>query len=92
MPVPITGDGPFWSYRLTTLGVGPGPVSIRKLTAGRLADAVTEAVTNPTYAQHAATLAADLATEDAAAAVLATVDDLIGRQDTERGGLASATG
>lgn len=77
VPIPITGDGPFWSHRLTTLGVSPGSIRFKKLTADRLADAVREAVTNPAYARRGAEVAAMIATEDGAAHVVAAVDDLV---------------
>jgi sterol 3beta-glucosyltransferase len=73
VPIPVTRDGPFWSYRLTTLGVSPGAIRFKKLTVDRLAVAVREAVTNPVYTRRATELAADLATEDGSAQVLATV-------------------
>jgi UDP:flavonoid glycosyltransferase YjiC (YdhE family) len=74
--IPVTGDGPFWSSRLTTLGVSPGAIRFKKLTTDRLADAVREAVTNPEYTRRAAELAATIATEDGAAQVLTTVTNL----------------
>jgi len=76
VPIPVTGDGPFWSYRLRTLGVSPGAVRYKKLSTAGLADAVREAVTNPAYTQRATDLAASIATEDGAAHVLTTVNDL----------------
>lgn len=78
VPVPMTGDGPFWSYRMRTLGVSPAAIPFRKLTADRLADAVREAVANPTYARRASELAARIDAEDGGAAVLAAVDRLVG--------------
>lgn len=76
VPIPLTGDAPFWSERLTTLGASPGPVRFKHLTTERLADAVREAVTNPTYRTRAGELAAKIATEDGAARVEAIVDGL----------------
>jgi len=77
VPVPVAGDGPFWSHRLALLGVSPGPVSYKKmLTAERLADAVREAVANPAYARRASEVAAVLATEDGVDQVVRTVEKL----------------
>ncbi|HWE91035.1 MAG TPA: glycosyltransferase [Pseudonocardiaceae bacterium] len=76
VPIPVTGDGPFWSHRLTTLGVSPGPVRIKRLTTDRLTDAVHEAITNPAYRTRARELAAKIATEDGAAQVAAALDSL----------------
>ncbi|HEX4225402.1 MAG TPA: glycosyltransferase [Pseudonocardiaceae bacterium] len=80
VPIPITGDGPFWSYRLTTLGTSPGPIRFKKLSVDGLADAVREATTNPGYATRARELANRIATENGADAVLETVN-----QQLERG-------
>jgi UDP:flavonoid glycosyltransferase YjiC (YdhE family) len=77
VPIPVTGDGPFWSARLAALGVSPGAVRFKKLTADRLADAVREAVSNPGYSRCAVELAAALVGEDGAARVVATVDRLV---------------
>lgn len=41
---PFFGDQPFWGRRVFELGVGPRPVPQRRLTAGRLARAIREAV------------------------------------------------
>jgi sterol 3beta-glucosyltransferase len=37
---PFTGDQPFWSERMQSLGISPAPVPQRRLTAGRLIEAV----------------------------------------------------
>ena len=44
--VPHMGDQPFWAKRVTELGVGPQSIPRRKLTAERLAAAITRAVTD----------------------------------------------
>ena len=77
VPVPVAGDGPFWSHRLALLGVSPGPVSYKKmLTVERLAEAVREAVANPDYARRATEVAAVLAAEDGIDHVVTTVEKL----------------
>ncbi|WP_433616107.1 glycosyltransferase [Dactylosporangium sp. CA-139114] len=70
VPVPVMVDQPFWAQRLRLLGVTPGPIPVRRLTAGRLADALTAAVTDPRYRRRARALAARLSEEDGAGAVL----------------------
>jgi len=55
---------------------GGGAIRYKKLTADRLANAVREVVTNPTYAQRATDLATAIANEDGAAHVLTTVNNL----------------
>ncbi|GAA1971637.1 glycosyltransferase [Kitasatospora viridis] len=64
--VPVLGDQPFWGHRVARLGAGPAPVPFKRLTAERLAAAVTEAVGNPGYRGRAAALAERLAGEDGA--------------------------
>jgi UDP:flavonoid glycosyltransferase YjiC (YdhE family) len=77
VPVPVTGDAPFWSHRLVRLGVSPGPVSYKKmLTVELLAEAVREAVANPDYARRATEVAAALAVEDGIDHVVTTVEKL----------------
>ncbi|MCU6480624.1 glycosyltransferase [Arthrobacter sp. A2-55] len=71
--VPIYTDQPFWAARITSLGAGPQPVPYKKLTAERLAAAITGAITTPTYSARASQLAATLATEDGTAPVEAAL-------------------
>jgi UDP:flavonoid glycosyltransferase YjiC (YdhE family) len=85
VPIPMTGDGPFWSYRLTTLGVSPGAIRFKKLTTDRLAEAVREVVTNPTYLHRAADLSAMIAAEDGAGKVLTTIDSVLTGPPTRTG-------
>jgi len=54
--VPFFGDQPFWGRRVADLGVGPGPISRQRLTAGRLATAIHQAVTEQEMRQRAAKL------------------------------------
>ncbi|MFD2421431.1 glycosyltransferase [Amycolatopsis pigmentata] len=77
VPVPMTGDHPFWAARLTALGVSPGPVPFKQLTEERLADAIRAAVDEPRYARAAKSIAADIATEDGAAEVARQVERLV---------------
>jgi UDP:flavonoid glycosyltransferase YjiC (YdhE family) len=44
--VPHISDQPFWAQRVAELGVGPQPIPRRQLTAPRLAEAITHAVTD----------------------------------------------
>ncbi|WP_033343108.1 glycosyltransferase [Catenuloplanes japonicus] len=46
---PFVGDQPFWAARMHHLGVAPPPVSLRDLTADRLATAVRDAISDPAY-------------------------------------------
>ncbi|WP_426505016.1 glycosyltransferase [Dactylosporangium sp. McL0621] len=73
VPVPVMVDQPFWAKRLDRLGVTPGPIPMRKLRAQRLAEALKAATTDPRYRERAQALAAALAKEDGAGAVLREV-------------------
>jgi UDP:flavonoid glycosyltransferase YjiC (YdhE family) len=78
VPVPFMVDQPFWARRLRLLGVAPGSVPLRRLSADRLAAAVTAAVTDPGYRRRARALAVRVAEEDGAGAVLCEVERLTG--------------
>lgn len=73
VPVPVQFDAAFWARRLTALGVAPGAVPLRTLTAEALAEAVRSAVTDPGHAERAARLARRIAAEDAVAPVRAAL-------------------
>jgi UDP:flavonoid glycosyltransferase YjiC (YdhE family) len=77
VPVPMTGDHPFWAARLTALGVSPGALPYKQLTDDRLAAAVNAAVNDPRYARTTKSIAANIATEDGAAEVARHVDRLV---------------
>ncbi|MGI5241278.1 glycosyltransferase [Dactylosporangium sp. CA-139066] len=78
VPVPVLVDQPFWAQRLRLLGVAPDAIPRRRLSAGRLAAALREAVGEPAYRHRAEALAARLAEEDGAAAVLRELERLTG--------------
>ncbi|WP_163508928.1 glycosyltransferase [Fodinicola acaciae] len=72
--VPVIADQPFWAARLGRLGVSPGAIRLRDLTAEPLAALIRQAVEDPSYAVTAKALAARVTAEDGAAAVIAAVD------------------
>ncbi|MFD0417791.1 glycosyltransferase [Streptomyces sp. NPDC127108] len=76
VPVPVQLDQHFWAARLHTLGVAPRPLSYRRLTVRRLADAITAAVHDSGLRARARDLAAALAREDGSRQVLAALDRL----------------
>ncbi|MDJ1134324.1 glycosyltransferase [Streptomyces iconiensis] len=80
VPVPIQFDGGFWAARLSTLGVAPDPVPLRRLTSDRLAAALTVATRRPSHARRATELATKLREEDGVAPVLAAIERLAARQ------------
>lgn len=62
--VPHSADHPFWSYCVAQMGVGPQPIPRRQLTAKRLAEAITTAVTDPAMRARAATTGMRIRAED----------------------------
>ena len=74
--VPILGDQPYWSRRLHTLGLGPRPIPHAKLSPKRLADAITRAVSNPSFASRAQRIASLMRTENGPATAAATIAQL----------------
>ncbi|SHN41917.1 UDP:flavonoid glycosyltransferase YjiC, YdhE family [Cryptosporangium aurantiacum] len=76
VPVPIQADQHLWARRSVQLGVAPGALRLRSATANRLVDAVRAAIGDPQYRANTARLAAVLAAEDGAGAVLEGIDRL----------------
>ncbi|GAA3399173.1 glycosyltransferase [Cryptosporangium minutisporangium] len=76
VPVPVQADQHLWARRAVQLTVAPGALRLRTATPEQVADAVTAAVGDPRYRAGARRLAAILAAEDGAAAVLDMVDRL----------------
>ncbi|WDF44501.1 glycosyltransferase [Streptomyces sp. T12] len=76
--VPIQFDEGFWAGRLVTLGVAPGAVPLRNLTAEALAAALRQATGDPSYGRRARTLAERLRAEDGVAPVLDALNRLQG--------------
>ena len=65
--VPHLGDQPFWASRVTALGVGPQSIPRRKLTAERLAAAITIATTDQNMQARSADLGKRIRAEDGVA-------------------------
>jgi sterol 3beta-glucosyltransferase len=72
--VPFMGDQPFWGQRVAGLGVGPQPVPRKRLTSQRLADAISQSVTDTAIRQKAGDLGQSLRGEDGVAAAVAIID------------------
>ena len=62
--VPFVSDQPFWGWRVEKLGVGPKPIPRLKLTAEKLASAITLAVSDPEIKHRAAELGEKIRAED----------------------------
>ncbi len=72
--VPHMGDQPFWAQRVVELGVGPQPVPRRQLTAGRLAAAITSAITDLDMIARAAALGEHIRAEDGIGRAIAIIE------------------
>jgi sterol 3beta-glucosyltransferase len=62
--VPFILDQPFWGARVKALGLGPEPISQKHLTAERLADAITIAVTNSEIKKRAQSIGESIRSEN----------------------------
>ena len=72
--VPFFGDQPFWGARVAALGVGPTPIPKKRLSAERLAEAITQAVRDAEMRQRAATLGERIRAEDGVAKAVAIIE------------------
>jgi sterol 3beta-glucosyltransferase len=62
--VPFVFDQTFWGARIKALGLGPGPIPVKQLTASRLASAIRTAVTDPGIRQRARSCGEAIRAED----------------------------
>jgi len=74
--VPFFGDQPFWARTVYSLGVGPKPVPKKKLTAVKLAAAISEAVTNAEIQRKAQAIKARISQENGVANAVAIIESL----------------
>jgi sterol 3beta-glucosyltransferase len=74
---PFLGDQPFWGWAVHKAGVGPKPFPQRKLTADRLADAITLAVGDQPMQRRAASLGEKIRTEDGVARAVAIIHEAL---------------
>lgn len=65
--IPFFGDQPFWGQRAAALGVGPVPTPKKRLTAEKLAQSITQAVSDAGMRQRAAALGEKIRAENGAA-------------------------
>ena len=61
--IPFGGDQPFWGKRVHAIGCGPRPIPRDSMTVARLAKALTDLTTRPSYRLNAEAVAARLAQE-----------------------------
>ena len=75
--VPHLGDQLFWAKRVEELGVGPQPIPRRKLTAQRLAAAITLATTDQDMRARAAALGERIRAEDGVRRAIEIIEDFL---------------
>jgi sterol 3beta-glucosyltransferase len=71
---PFFGDQPFWGRRVAELGAGPQPIPQQRLTAERLAQAISNAITTPSIRQAAQVLSRRIAQEDGIAQAITQIE------------------
>ncbi|MCI0394239.1 MAG: glycosyltransferase [Chloroflexi bacterium] len=76
--VPHFADQYFWGRRVAALGAGPPPIPRPALTAGRLAEAIREAVYNLTMRQRAAAIGRQVAAENGVALAVELFHSYVG--------------
>jgi len=76
IPVPVLADQYLWARRAVALGVAPGALHLHRASVLQVADVVRAAVCADGYRHRAARLAAVLAAEDGAGAVVDAVERL----------------
>jgi UDP:flavonoid glycosyltransferase YjiC (YdhE family) len=74
--VPYLSDQPFWGWRVQKLGVGPAPIPRLKLTAEKLAAAITQAVTDEGMVSRAAAMGEKIRSEDGVGNAVQAVEDI----------------
>jgi sterol 3beta-glucosyltransferase len=74
---PYFGDQPFWGQRVHALGVGPQPVSQKKLTVDNLASAIRSAVSDAEMQRRVAALGEKLRAENGVARAVSIIEQTI---------------
>jgi sterol 3beta-glucosyltransferase len=74
--IPFFGDQPYWGQRVAELGVGPQPISQRKLTVELLVHAIRTAVTDQTMRRCAVELGEKIQAEDGIASAVTVVQHM----------------
>ena len=77
--VPVGADQRLWAYRVKALGVGPDPIPRSRLTAERLANAITQAVSDQAMRQRATALGGEIRSEDSVADAVRIICQYMGR-------------
>jgi UDP:flavonoid glycosyltransferase YjiC (YdhE family) len=69
----ISLDQNFWGWRVADLGVGLPPIPSKRLTAEKLAQAITTAVSDPVMRKNASELGVKIRSEDGVAQAIAVL-------------------
>jgi sterol 3beta-glucosyltransferase len=85
--VPFVLDQPFWGARIKALGLGPQPIPRKSLTAERLADAITVAVTDAGIRQRAQAVGLAVRGEDGVGGAVELVRRYLGEPGQGQGRL-----
>ncbi len=72
--IPFMADQPYWGQRVHDLGVGPAYIPRKRLTAEKLAAAITQAVSDAGMRQRAAALGERIRAEDGIRRAVAAVE------------------
>jgi UDP:flavonoid glycosyltransferase YjiC (YdhE family) len=80
--VPFAFDQPFWGTRVKALGLGPEPIPHQKLTAERLAEAITLAVTDAGMKQRAKSYGEAIRAEDGSGHAVKIIEPYLGKPET----------
>jgi UDP:flavonoid glycosyltransferase YjiC (YdhE family) len=76
--LPFSKDQPFWARRVEALGAGPAPIPRKRLTAGRLAQAMHVAVTDESIRERSAALGEAIRGENGVGNAVRVVNQAIG--------------
>lgn len=76
--IPFAFDQPFWGSRIKALGLGPDPIPQKKLTADRLANAISIAVTDLNIKQRARLCGVSIRSEDGIGNAVRSVERYLG--------------
>ena len=71
---PLTVDQPFWGRRVFSLGCGPKPLPLKRLTAERFAEGLIELTRNESYRVRARQIAHAIAKEDGVAQAVEIIE------------------
>ena len=75
--VPFGGDQPYWGSRIYQLGAGPKPIPRTKLSVGRLAAAISQAVGNQEMLVNAGRIGEQLRNEDGVGNAVGVIEQWI---------------